>query len=253
MQEDMNVVSAQNITVAFQNSEVLQDITFDIGSGDYVGIVGPNGSGKSTLVKALLGIIPFKFGTVKLFGSDLGAFGDWHRIGYLPQKLRMPDPHFPANVHEIVSCGLLSRKKRLFKFLGAADKAKVDHVLELLGISELKERMIGRLSGGQQQRVLLARALVNDPELLLLDEPTVALDPQIRESFYETLEKLNRERKITILLVTHDSGSIGKYATKFLYLDKKIVFFGTFDEFCHSPEMTRYFGGESQHIICGRH
>jgi len=125
--------------------------------------------------------------------------------------------------------------------------------LEELGILDLAGKLIGELSGGQQQRMLLARALVNDPELLILDEPTAALDPEMRDRFYGLVSDINRNRGVTVLLVTHDTGTIGMYASKLLYLDKKVLFFGNFDEFCHSPEMSALFGEHSQHLMCHRH
>ena len=122
-----------------------------------------------------------------------------------------------------------------------------------MDIVEIKNKLIGELSGGQQQRVFIARALVNEPDLLILDEPTAALDPEIREHFFGVLRDLNETSGITILIVTHDIGSIGKYASTLLYLDKKVIFHGTFDEFCFSTDMGEYFGPFSQHVICHRH
>jgi zinc transport system ATP-binding protein len=113
--------------------------------------------------------------------------------------------------------------------------------------------LIGDLSGGQQQRVLVARAIVNEPELLILDEPTTALDPETREKFFHTLQELNQNKKVTIILITHDIGSIGKYASKLLYLDKRIIFYGSFEDFCSSADMESYFGEFAQHLICHRH
>jgi len=113
--------------------------------------------------------------------------------------------------------------------------------------------MIGELSGGQQQRVFLARAIVHEPELLILDEPTAALDPETRERFFAMIQELNGKKGVTIILVTHDIGNIGKYASKLLYLDKKIIFYGSFNDFCLSDEMMGYFGAYSQHVICHRH
>jgi zinc transport system ATP-binding protein len=138
--------------------------------------------------------------------------------------------------------------KRLFR----EDYIAAQEAMEILGITNLKGRPIGKLSGGQQQRVLLARALVHRPEILILDEPTVALDPQSREAFYATLQKLNQEKKVTVFFVSHDVVSIGKYASKILYLDRQVIFYGTFEEFCKSPKMTDYFGA-GQHVICHRH
>ena len=123
----------------------------------------------------------------------------------------------------------------------------------LVDIADIGDKLIGALSGGQQQRVLLARALVKEPELLILDEPTIAIDPEIRERFLNVLSGLNRDGGVTVLLVTHDTGSIGKYAKKLLYLEREVVFYGGFDEFCLSEEMTKVFGAFAQHLICHRH
>jgi zinc transport system ATP-binding protein len=125
--------------------------------------------------------------------------------------------------------------------------------MELMGIIAIKNKLIGELSGGLRQRALLARALVNDPELLILDEPTTALDPETRESFYQVIKDLNRTKNTTVLLVTHDTATVGLYASRLLYLDKRIIYYGSFEDFCTSLEMTEIFGGHAQHLICRRH
>ena len=125
--------------------------------------------------------------------------------------------------------------------------------LGILGIAHLSSRLIGELSYGEQQRTMLARALAGKPDLLILDEPTSALDPETRENFYSLSRKLNQNQGTTIILITHDTGVIGKYASQMIYLDKKIIFSGTFEDFCTSPEMTGFFGSETQHIICHQH
>ena len=246
------IVSTELLACSYREGRVLEDISFKVERGDYVGIVGPNGSGKSTLVKALLGLVNICNGTAALFGVKLSSFSDWQRVGYLPQSLHLVNPVFPATVHETVGLGLLSRK-RFPKSLNRIDKGIIDDTLYELGIYDLKRNLIGELSGGQLQRVLLARAIVNDPELLILDEPTAALDPETRERFYTMIADINRTRGVTVLLVTHDSGAIGQHASKMLYLDKNILFFGSFDEFCLSPEMSSLFGEHSQHLMCHRH
>lgn len=244
-------LEVEKLCVNYQGAEVLSRIDLKISPGEYVGIVGPNGSGKTTLVRAVLGLVLLSAGKVLLFGKNQPEFKDWKKVGYLPQRITHLDQRFPANVEEVVSAGLIASRP-FPKELKSSDRDRVVEMLKELGISELRTRMIGRLSGGQQQRVLLARALVHDPELLFLDEPTTALDPATREAFYSLLQKINREKKTTILFVSHDPATMGKYASKLLYLDKKVVFFGSFDDFCHSPDMTRYFG-EGQHLICHRH
>lgn len=246
------IVSTELLSCSYREGKVLEDISFQVEHGDYVGIVGPNGSGKSTLVKALLGLVTISKGSASLFGNSLSNFRDWHKVGYLPQSLHLVNPVFPATVHETVGLGLLSLK-RFPKRLNRTDKDKIDLTLDELGISDIKHKLIGELSGGQLQRVLLARAIVNDPELLVLDEPTAALDPETRGRFYAMIADINRSRGVTVLLVTHDSGSIGKHASKMLYLDKKVLFYGSFDQFCCSPEMSSLFGEHSQHLMCHQH
>lgn len=243
-----SILSVEKVTLKYGRNEVLSDITFMAEEGDYIGIVGPNGSGKSTLMKAILGLHPFSEGKIQ-FGNGLK---DSRFVGYLPQKAVTNDRIFPATVREIVSMGLLARKKDP-KFITKSDCEKMDGVLEKLKILDLRLKKIGNLSGGQQQRVLLARALVSSPELLILDEPTSALDPRIREDFYGILKELNEKDGVTILLVSHDMASIGQYTRKMLYLDRRLIFFGSYDEFCKSPDMTVYFGHLSQHQFCWRH
>ncbi len=246
------VISIEGLSFAYQGSQVLRDITCTMKTGDYVGIVGPNGSGKSTLIRCILGLNRAVKGSISLFGVPWNSFSDWHRIGYLPQGLQLFNPNFPATVSEVVRLGLLSHKRAPKRF-DRSDAAAVDRILELMGIVAIKNKLIGELSGGLRQRALLARALVNDPELLILDEPTTALDPETRESFYEVIKDLNRTKNTTVLLVTHDTATVGLYASRLLYLDKRIIYYGSFEDFCTSLEMTEIFGTHSQHLICRRH
>lgn len=246
------IVTTELLSCSYREGRVLEDISFRVQRGDYVGIVGPNGSGKSTLIKALLGLVTINSGSASLFGTTLHQFRDWHKVGYLPQSLHLVNPVFPATVHETVGLGLLSLK-RFPKRLNRTDRDKIENILDELGVLDLQHKLIGELSGGQLQRVLLARAIVNDPELLVLDEPTAALDPETRGRFYAMIADINRTRGVTVLLVTHDSGAIGEHASKMLYLDKKILFYGSFDQFCCSPEMSSLFGEHSQHLMCHQH
>jgi len=226
---------------------VLSGVNFEVRQGDYIGIAGPNGSGKTSLLKALLGLLPPASGKIN-FANEKKR----HAIGYLPQKAMFLDPLFPATVKEVVLTGLLATRPepRLYR---REDSERVDAVLARLGASDLSHKKAGNLSGGQQQRVMLARAMVNSPALLILDEPTSALDPRIRDEFYELLRELNQRDGVTIMLVSHDIGSIGKYTRQLMYLDRTLIFFGTYAEFCGSPAMTTYFGPVSQHLFCWRH
>lgn len=246
------ILSIKNLCCSYGSAEVLSDVTFDVEKGDYIGLAGPNGAGKTTLVKTILGLSEKFRGDIKLFAQELKSFNGWGRIGYLSQRVTAFNPLFPAAVKEVVGLGLLSQKGFPRRFT-KTDGTKIRQSLDLMGISDLQDKPVGDLSGGQQQRVFLARALVSDPELLILDEPGTALDPQSREDFFEFIKKLNIDRGITIILITHDTAQIGQYANKLLYLDKKIIFYGSFSDFCRSTDMNNYFGHFSQHLICHQH
>lgn len=248
----VDVISITGLSFAYQGNNVLSDITCAIRAGDYVGVVGPNGSGKSTLMRCLLGLNRAVQGDISLFGVPRESFTEWHRIGYLPQGLQLFNPNFPATVEEVVRLGRLAGKRFPRRF-DREDGVAVEKAMELMGISSIRKRLIGELSGGLRQRALLARALVNEPEILILDEPTTALDPDTRENFYRLLQDLNTTQGTTVLLVTHDSSTVGLYASRLLYLDKRLLFYGTFQEFCASSDMTGLFGHQNQHLICRMH
>lgn len=239
------IITISDLHFKFEAAEVLSDISFGVRAGNFIGIVGQNGSGKTTLVRLILGLLKPSRGEIKLAV-------DRRRIGYLPQKLFPYSLSFPSTVREIVGLGLLPLKGFPKKLTRQDDEA-IDRALDSLGLLEFRGRLISHLSGGQQQRVFLARALVNEPELLILDEPTLALDPEVRSNFFETLGRLNEKNKTTVLLVTHDIGTIGRYAKQMLYIDKKIIFYGGFDAFCDSAEAGEYFGEFAHHVICHRH
>ncbi len=252
MATEEQIIKVDNLSAGYGQGEVIKNVAFTILQGDYVGLAGPNGAGKSTLVKVLLGLVPPSTGTISLFGTPISKFRDWGLIGYLPQKTSTFNPLFPASVREVVSLGLLS-KKSFPKSLDRSDMKLVDEIMAKLDITDLAGNTMSELSGGQQQKVFLARALVAKPQLLVLDEPSTALDPQSRASFYNMVKSLNENDKITVIMITHDTGNIGEHAMKLMYMDVELVFFGTFDEFCHSDRMNEYFGGYYQHIICHRH
>lgn len=238
----MSVIRVDDLSYRYNGMDVLSHVTFVVERGDYLGLVGPNGSGKSTLIKNILGILKPDDGKIELFGKSAGIFHEWDKIGYLPQRLAALNAHFPGTVAEIVQMGL---KKK--------NPVTLERTLEMMAIGHLATRLIGELSYGEQQRAMLARALIRRPELLIFDEPTTALDPETRDAFYLLTRELNRSEGTTIILITHDSGIIGQYAQSLLYLDKKVIFSGSFKDFCSSGDMTGIFGPESQHIICHQH
>jgi len=246
------IIETKNVSVHYGQTEALKDISFAIKKGDFIGLAGPNGAGKTTLIKAILGLLPVSSGRITLFGQTQKVFNSFSKIGYLPQKYTSINALFPASVEEIVLLGILSSKK-IPKIVFKEDKNKVERVLDELGILKLKNKILSELSGGQQQRVLLARALVSEPELLIFDEPSTALDPESRNDFFQLIHKLNKEKNTTIILITHDTGYIGNYANKLLYIDRKLIYFGKISEFCPSGKNKPYFEKSDHHIIWHQH
>jgi len=246
------IIEVNNLYVDYGQNNILNDISFAVSKGDFVGVAGPNGAGKSTLIKALLGLVSKQHGTIKLFGIDTEKFTDWQRVGYLPQKISNTNSLFPASVEEVVTLGLLAQKK-FPKMITAGDRKKVARILDELAISNLKDKMMSLLSGGQAQRVMLARTLVSDPEILIFDEPSTALDPESRDEFFNVVKKLN-EQGTTIILITHDTGFIGGFANKLLYIDRKLIHYGAINDFCcHEDELGHHFEKSHGHIIWHQH
>lgn len=227
----MALLDVKNVTIRYGKSVVVDDVSFSVSEGDFLGIAGPNGAGKTSLIKAILGLVPMSSGDISVFGMPSGSRGACcGGIGYLPQKTFTANPLFPATVEEVVILGLLSWK-RFPKRIGADDRRRVRALLDELGIGDLREKSFADLSGGEHQRVVLARALIGEPRLLVFDEPSTALDPRSRDDFFRLLERLNRERGITILFITHDTVYIEKYANTILYLDRNVIYSGTTAEF----------------------
>ncbi|NGX43387.1 MAG: High-affinity zinc uptake system ATP-binding protein ZnuC [Chlamydiae bacterium] len=191
------VLSLENVSFSYQEQKVLEGVTFSINSGEFVGVFGPNGGGKTTLLKLIMGFLKPDYGTIEVFGS--APQYSQSRIAYVPQGLRF-DRLFPISVKELVLSGRLSHLPWYGKF-HSKDLDAADEMLEKVGLSNIKSHAFGTLSGGQAQRALIARALVTQPELLLLDEPTASVDSQAEREIYSILEELKGE--IAILMVTH--------------------------------------------------
>ncbi|MDR3315240.1 MAG: metal ABC transporter ATP-binding protein [Coriobacteriales bacterium] len=232
----MTLFTCKNASFAYEGHVVVSGLDFTVERGDYLCIVGENGSGKSTLIKGLLKLLAPKEGSVEL-GEGLKPA----EIGYLPQ-LTPVQKDFPASVFEVVVSGRLG-SRGLLPFYTQADKALAEQQLALLGMEKLKRCCYRELSGGQQQRVLLARALTAMSEALLLDEPVSGLDPLVTQELYRVVSEINRERGVTIVMVSHDIRSAVHYASHILHLQNTQVFFGTSADYLQSPVGIDFLGG----------
>ena len=230
MNQEESIISINGLTYSYEKENVLEDINLTIQKGSFIGIVGPNGSGKSTMLKLVLGLLKMQKGEIKLFGQDITRFKDRQMIGFVSQKANSFNTGFPATVYEVVKSGL-TKKIGLFHRMNQEQQKKVYDAIESVGLTPFIKRNIGGLSGGQQQRVFIARALVSDPKLLILDEPTVGVDAANVQSFYQILEHLNKNLGITLVLVTHDIGTITDKVTDVIHLNKKIWFQGNAKEY----------------------
>ncbi|KAB2333885.1 metal ABC transporter ATP-binding protein [Bacillus mesophilum] len=247
MGNKQSVIQIDDVSYRYEKENVLENIQLTVEAGSFLAIVGPNGSGKSTLLKLLLGLLKLQSGKIKLFGQDIAKYKEWHKIGYVSQKANSFNTGFPATVYEVVSSGLTT-KIGLFRFMRKSEEKKVLQAIGSVGLLEFKDRNIGELSGGQQQRVFIARALVSDPQILILDEPTVGVDAQNVESFYAMLEHLNKELQITLLLVTHDIGAVSDKVSHVACMNKKLHFHGETEEFeqLDMKDMSLYYGHDVQ-------
>jgi zinc transport system ATP-binding protein len=237
------IIRVENLSYRYEQNLVLNQLNFSVNKSDYLGIVGPNGSGKSTFLKLILNLLKLQKGDIYLFGKPIQNFNEWEKVGYVSQKANAFNSGFPATVEEVVISGL-TKKVGLFKAFNSTHKAACTQALEKVGMHAYSKRSIGELSGGQQQRVFIARAMINNPELLVLDEPTVGIDEQSVKEFYEVLNELNHEQNLTILLVTHDTDFISKNASRIMRIDKSITFEGSANDYSRlkSKEMHEIYG-----------
>jgi len=230
----------EDVTVAYGGRAALEGVTMSVPHGAQVAIVGPNGAGKSTLFKALVGLLPVRSGTMLLSDRAPGKHGD--TIAYVPQREEI-DWGFPVTVHDVVmmgrygSLGWFHRPK-------AADREVVARCLDELGIAELERRAIGELSGGQQQRVFLARALAQEPHVLLLDEPFTGVDVGAREALLTLLDKL-RGRGITVLVSTHDMETAAQRFELTALLNRRLIAYGEPATVFTQEHLSEAFGGQA--------
>ncbi len=233
-----DAIAAENITFAYDDRPVLQDVSLSVPEGDFLGLIGPNGSGKTTLMKIMLGLQSPDSGSVELFGKPPRRFREGTKLGYVSQQSSEADSRMPVTVRELVNMGRYAHAG--LSRLSEADRAVVDDALERVGIADLAERQVNRLSGGQKQRAYIARALAAEAELLALDEPTVGIDADSEEQFYDLLDELNDEG-ITILLIEHDIGVVTERADSIACIDCELYEHCETREFLETDALERAF------------
>ena len=250
--QDLVSVSVKNLTYTYKvsstsfSSKVLDNISFSVNKGDLLGVIGPNGAGKTTLFSCMLGLFKDYQGEVRIFGHDIRKNNNLilQSIGYIPQQKSI-EQGFPATVQEIVSLGLIRKKN--------GSKEKVDSALEMVDLSGQNHRRIGELSGGQQQRVLIAKALVSEPRLLILDEPTTSVDVETQNKFYTLVKTLNLKNNLSIIWASHDLDAVNKIANKVMCLNRSMFFHGDTSEFFGSNELIRMYSESSMQLHMRSH
>jgi zinc transport system ATP-binding protein len=225
------VIDVDKVYYSYESAFALENISFTVNEGDLLGIIGPNGAGKTTLFRLMIGLLEDYQGKITIFGQDIRKNRKvLQNVGYIPQK-KFIEQGFPATVEEIVSLGIN----------GKPSKDKIISAIETVGLFEQKNKRIGELSGGQQQRVFIAKALVNDPKLLILDEPATGIDLEAQSKFYGLLKRLNYENKITIIWASHDLDAVNKLADKVACVNRKMFFHGDTNKFFENEELLKAY------------
>ena len=231
------ILDVQHVSVRYNGRDALEDITFHLHEGERVAVVGPNGAGKSTLFKVVAGVLQQNSGEVNIFGSRPRGHVC---IGYIPQRSQV-DWNFPVSVADVVMMGR-SAKLGPFNWPRKRDWEFVDHALETVAISNLSSRQIGQLSGGQQQRMFIARALAQEAELMLMDEPFTGLDTPSQEGILDLLDRLKKEN-VTVMVATHDLDQAATHFDRIMLLNHHIVSFGESNTVMQTENLVRAYGG----------
>lgn len=227
------IIKVNNVSFSYNSTPILQNITFSVRQGEYLGIIGPNGGGKTTLLKIILGLLKPTQGEVLV--------NDRRPMGYVPQRVSQSEG-FPATVEEIVQSG----RTQLLK-----DNEAVTNALKISGIEKLKNKRIGNLSGGEKQRVFIARALAGSPKILILDEPSIGVDIAHQQSFYEFLKHLNHAFGLTIIFVSHDVDVVADQVHTVLCLNRVLVSHGSPKDFLNSANLSKVYGTNVKFVLHG--
>jgi ABC-type Mn2+/Zn2+ transport system ATPase subunit len=239
-----SLIHFNGASFGYHREPALEDISLEIKQGEFIGIIGPNGSGKTTFLRAILGLITPQKGTLQIFDCDCEKLQCHHRarIGYVPQKDSV-DPHFPITVYETVLMGRYS-SIGLGKRPNARDKEISLRALQNVAMSSFLDTPLGNLSGGQQRRVFIARALAQNPEILLLDEPTTGIDSPTSHSIIELIRKLHKELRLTIIFVTHEINMISAFIDRLVLLNKHIIACGKPKDILVKDILSKVYGKE---------
>jgi len=235
-------VKVSNVSFAYGNEPVLEDISFEVKRGDYLGIIGPNGGGKTTLLKIILGLLKPQSGRVSVFGQDVYQLkGERAHIGYVPQRASQVDANFPATVREVVASGRTARVG-LFRRFSREDNQAIDRALELAGMAKYRDTLINALSGGERQRAFIARALAGESQIIILDEPTVGVDVTAQEQFYAFLADLNHKYGLTVILVSHDIDVVNNEVHTLLCVNRKMICYGPAKDLLNQNYFEQLYG-----------
>ena len=218
----MKLIEIENLKFGYNENLILKDVNLSLEKGDFAVISGENGSGKSTLIKLILGGLKKDEGSIRLFGIDIEDFKNYDKLGYVPQVNDSIKIAFPVTCREYVSLNLY-KDFNIFKKLKKSNKEDVENIFTSLNIKNLIDRPFNKLSGGQAQRVMIARALVANPDLLVLDEPTVGIDQKSKDDFLKLLVHLNTNHGISILMITHEMEILGDYVDKIFRLREGVI------------------------------
>ena len=229
-------IAAERVTVRFDGTVALDDVSFEIAPGERVAVVGPNGAGKSTLFRVIAGVLRPSSGRLTLYG---GSPEEHICVAFVPQRTHI-DLHFPVNVRDVVLMGRTGRLG-LLRRPGRADRRMVEECMELVGVADLAERRIGELSGGQQQRVVIARALAQEAQLMLMDEPLTGLDVNSQDEIYRILDEM-RARGVTVLVATHDLGQAAHCYDRVMLLNRRLLGIGAAEDVFTSDLLGQAYG-----------
>jgi manganese/iron transport system ATP-binding protein len=231
------ILDVQHLTVRYNGRVALEDVNFHLHKGERIAVVGPNGAGKSTLFKVIAGVQQPNHGEVNIFGSRPGGH---NCIAYIPQRSQV-DWNFPVSVADVVMMGR-SAKLGLLNWPHKKDWDYVQHALEVVELSDLARRQIGQLSGGQQQRMFIARALAQEAELMLMDEPLSGLDTPSQEGLLELLDTL-RDQKVTVMVATHDLDQAARHFERIMLLNHGIIAFDVPQKVMNTEYLLQAYGG----------